>query len=217
MKKAVKAGNLCLLVLGMTLALTIAAAPATHADVTDVEFYIDPSLNAYSSSTPLHTKFNVTIMWNDTGTPLNTVFAWQVSLNYNSTLLNCTKAWQPNWDSDYIFYGMASVMPSAAYSDGNTAIMDTLSGLGVSGSGALKKLAIFQMDIIYIPPDGVAASSVLGITNQETIWSPDGFDYPVPAQIDGTYTIPELSLAVMMLALFATSTTAIVLHKKRTS
>jgi hypothetical protein len=217
MKKVVKAGNLCLLVLAMALVLTIAAAPAAHADVTDVEFYVDPSLNAYSGSTPLHTKFNVTLMWNDTGTPLNSVFAWQVTLIYNDTLLNCTKAWQPNWDPDYMFYGLATLMPPASYRDNNTMIMDTLSGFGVSSSGALKKLAIFQMDIMYVPPEGVEASSVLNITNRDTYWSPDGFDWPVPVQIDGTYTIPELSLVVMMLALFATSTTAAVLHKKRIS
>jgi hypothetical protein len=171
----------------VVLMLSLAAAFPVHSSIADVEFYVDPPVNSFTDSTPLHTRFNVTVMWKDTGTPLNDVFAWQITMYYNPTLLNCTKAWQPNWDPDYIFYGMASVMVPPYYSDGYTTIMDTLSGLGAKSSGALKKLAIFQMEIIYVPPPNTTVSSALNINNTDSFWSPDGFDWPTPILTDGIY------------------------------
>lgn len=204
-----------MLIFGIILTLSLVTTHPAHAAVTDIEFYADPALNQYPGSTPLHTKFNVTVMWKDTGTPLTGVFAWQITLYYNSTLLNCTRALQPISDTDYIFYGMATVAPKAMFAADNVQIMDTLSGSGVSGNGALKKLAVFELDIMYVPPQGVTASSVLGINNADSFWSPEGTDWFNPTLTDGTYFIPELSLAIMFLALFATSATAVVLHKKR--
>jgi hypothetical protein len=212
MKKVVKAGNLCLLMLEIILTLSL-IPPPTRASASDIEFYVDPAVNSYPGSTPLHTKFNVTIMWKDTGDPLTGAFAWQITLNYNSTLLNCTQGWQPVADTDYIFYGMATVKPSPSFDVGIVQLMDSLySGTGI---GALKKLAIFELDMMYVPPEGVVVNSTLSINNADSFWSPDGADWPTPILTDGIYYIPELSIAIMFLALFATSATAIVLHKKR--
>jgi hypothetical protein len=212
MRKVVKAGNLCLLMLGIILILSL-IQPPTRASASDAEFYVDPAANSYPSSTPLHTRFNVTIMWKDTGDPLTGVFAWQVTLNYNSTLLNCTRGWQPVADTDYIFYGMATVKPSPSFETNAVLLMDSLySG---TGTGALKKLAILEFDIMYVPAEGVVVNSTLNINNADSFWSPDGTDWPTPILTDGIYYIPELSIAIMFLALFATSATAIVLHKKR--
>lgn len=202
-----------MLILGTMLMLSVVATPRAHASEADIEFYIDPALNQYPSSTTLHTKFNVTVMWKDVGTPVTEAFAWQITMNYNLTLLNCTRGWQPVWDGDYVFYGMSTVRPTASLAGGQAQIMDSLySG---SGSGALKKLAILEFDIIYLPPEGIQASSALNINNADSFWSPDGTTWNNPTLTDGTYTIPELSLAIIFLALFATSTSALVLHKKR--
>lgn len=214
MKKVVKAGNLCLLMLGIILALGLITSPI-HAAQSDIEFHVDPALNEYPSSTPLHTKFNVTVMWQDSGTPLTGCFAWQITLIYNSTLLNCTRGWQPVADTDYIFYGMTTVKPLPSFDVGTVLMMDSLySG---AGSGALKKMAILEFDVMYVPPEGVVVSSTLNINNIDSYWSPDGFDWPTPSLTDGIYSIPEFPIAIMFLALFATSATAIVLHKKRIS
>jgi hypothetical protein len=212
MKKVVKAGNLCLLMLGIILTLSF-VTPPIHASASDIEFYVDPAVNSYPSSTPLHAKFNITVMWNDTGDPLTGAFAWQVTLSYNSTLLNCTRGWQPVADTDYIFYGMTTVKPSPSFDVSSMLIMDSLySG---TGSGSLKKLAILEFDIMYVPLEGVVVNSALNINNADSFWSPDGIDWPSPTLTDGIYYIPELSIAITFLALFATGATAIVLRKKR--
>jgi hypothetical protein len=213
MRRIVKAWNLCLLMFAIILTSSLVTTHLAHAAISDVELYVDPALNQYGTSTPLHTRFNVTVMWKDTGTTLNEVFAWQITMYYNLTLLNCTRAWQPVWDSDYIFYGQTTVKPPAGFLPDNVAIMDTLySG---SASAALKKLTILEMDIMYIPPEGVVVSSALNINNADSYWSPDGIDWNNPTLTDGIYYIPEFSLAIMFLTLFATSTAAVVLHKKR--
>ena len=78
-------------------------------------------------------------------------------------------------------------------------------------------MAILEFDVMYVPPEGVVVSSTLNINNIDSYWSPDGFDWPTPSLTDGIYSIPEFPIAIMFLALFATSATAIVLHKKRIS
>jgi hypothetical protein len=158
-----------------------------RADVGDVAFYVAPADNSFTTSTTaVGTRFNITVMWKDTGTPLNEVFAWQTTMYYNSTLLNCTRTWQPVWDTDYIFYGKTSVKPGAAFSPDNVQIMDSLySG---SGSGALKKLVIIEMEIMYAPPQGMAVSSALNINNADTYWSPDGATWNDPTRTDGAYS-----------------------------
>jgi len=169
----------------VVLMLSLAVAFPVHSSVADVEFYVDPPVNSYPDSTPLHTRFNVTVMWKDTGFPLNPVFAWQVAMYYDLTLLNCTRAWQLVWDTDYIFYGMTTVKPSPVLDPGSVMIMDALySG---SGSGSLKKLAILEMEIMYIPP--TTASSALNINNPDSFWSPNGIDWYTPILTDGIYTV----------------------------
>jgi hypothetical protein len=177
-----------ILTLGLTAALPI------HAGAANALFFVNPLANPFPSGTPIHTRFNVTVMWLDTGTPKMAVFAWQIAMNYNSTLLNCTRGWQPVWDTDYIFYGMTTVKPSPMLETGSAWLIDSLySG---SGSGLLKKLAIFEMEIMYVPPPGVTVQSVLNINNQDSFWSPDGFNWPSPILIDGTYTYSSRALAL---------------------
>jgi hypothetical protein len=155
------------------------------ADVGDVEFYVTPVNNDFATSTTaVGTRFNITVMWKDNA-PLTGVFAWQITLKYNSTLLNCTRGWQPVADSDYIFYGMTTVKPSPALDVGSALIMDSLySG---SATGSLKKLAIFELQIMAAPPQGGELSSILNIDNGDTYWSPDGLNWNDPIRTDGTY------------------------------
>jgi hypothetical protein len=216
MKKVMKTGNLCLLVFGIMLTASLAVAIPVRADVADVELYIEPAVNAFPSTTQLHTRFNVTVWWKDNGTTLSEVFAWQVALKYNFTLLNCTRGWLPVWDDEYIFRGKASVAPSPAFHVDDVWIMDNIYAGTPPSTGELKKLAIIEMDIIYIPPAGITAASVLDIDNVDTLWSPDGFDYYDTgyARTNAIYTIPELSLIALTLALFTSSTTAVILHKR---
>jgi len=156
-----------------------------RADVADVEFYVTPANNDFATSTTaVGTRFNITVMWKD-NTPLTGVFAWQVTLNYNSTLLNCTGAWQPAADTDYIFYGMTSVKPLPSFGAGSVQVMDSLySG---STTGSLKKLEIFELQIMIAPPQGGELSSILNINNGDTYWSPDGLNWNDPVRTDGTY------------------------------
>lgn len=177
------AESVCLLTLGLMLVLgTFAGLPPVHATAADVEFYVDPCTNSFTGDTSA--RFNVTAMWKDTGTPLNKVFAWQISLYYTSTLLNCTRAWQPVWDTDYIFYNMTTVRPPAGFFVGYVQAMDVLYR-NSSAVGDLRKLAIFEMDIMYIPPQGVTVSSALNINNVDTFWSPDGLNWNDPVKTDG--------------------------------
>jgi hypothetical protein len=221
MKKIVKAGNLCLLIIGAILVLSVAIAPSARAGPADVEFYFDPNPAQFAGDTPVGTRFNVTVMWKDNGDTLNHIFAWQVSLQYDPTLLNCTQALQPTWDSDYVFYGMAPLLTPPSGDVGYMLIMDALQGK-VYATGALKKLVVFEMEIMSVPSGG--ASSSLHINGTDTMWSPTGklwyqaayTDTPSDfTATDGLYTIPELSIVVMTLALLATSTAVVVLRRKK--
>jgi len=161
-----------------------------HADVGDVEFYVTPANNSFTTSTTtVGTRFNITVKWKDE-TPLTDVFAWQVKLVINTMQLNCTRAWVPIWDANYLFAPAAPNWNHPAPSGLGTneiLIMGTLMPPATAVKSASGLLCIFELQIVTAPPQGGELSSALNINNGDTYWSPEGLNWNDPTRTDGTY------------------------------
>jgi hypothetical protein len=173
------------------LMLSVAGVlPKGKADISDVEFFVSPTDNFFETgTTPVGTKFNITIMWKDAGTPLNNVYSWQVKLVINTTLLNCTKAWAPTWDANYLLKpGEPNWNHPAAAGLGTNeiTIMGTLQAPATPVQNRSAKIAIFQLQIMKAPAKG-DYSCPLEIDNSDTIWSTNGNDWYDPIRTNGHY------------------------------
>jgi hypothetical protein len=161
-----------------------------RADIGDVEFYVTPANNNFATSTtPIGTRFNITVMWKDKA-PLDEVFAWQVKLVIDITQLNCTRAWVPTWDANYLLKpGSPNWNHPAPSGLGTSAIlvMGTLMPPANTVQSASALVCIFELQIMKSPPVGSELSSALNINNGDTYWSPDGLTWYDPIRTDGTY------------------------------
>jgi hypothetical protein len=177
---------LAMLILGMAGVFT-----RVKADVSDVEFYVSPANNYFdTTTTPVGTQFNITVMWKDSGTPLNNVYAWQVNLRIDTTMLNCTRAWAPTWDPDYLLYPRKPdwLHPAASGLGTNEiTVMGSLQSPATPVQDRSARLAIFQLNITRAPVRG-NLSCVLDIDNSDTTWSPDGtHSWYDPIRTNGNY------------------------------
>lgn len=187
-----KAKILSLILLAM-LTLSIAEAlPGAKAGVSDVEFYVSPSDNFFETgTTPVGTRFNVTVKWKDSGSPLNGVFAWQVRLVADASMLKVDRAWQRKWDSNYLLYdaelaGNTSNPAPSGVGTADVTIMGTIMGVGPIEHKASATMATFELEITRAPAKG-ALSCALQIDNSDTFWSPDGDNWYDPIRTNGNY------------------------------
>lgn len=189
MFKALKKDFTGILIMIVMLSLAIRVSNV-HADTGDVEFYVTPASNSFSTSTtPVGTKFNVTVMWKDKA-PLASVFAWQVKLVIDTTMLNCGRAWVPTWNTSYLLKPMEPNWNHPAPSGINTneiLVMGTLMPPATAVSSASALVVVFELEIVKAPPTGGELSSSLNINNVDTYWSPNGIDWFDPIRTDGTY------------------------------
>jgi hypothetical protein len=183
--------NLVSILVIITVLSLAANASIVHADKGDVEFYVNPADNSFNTNTtPVGTRFNITVMWKDSGTPLNNVYAWQVNLRINTTMLNCTRAWAPTWDPDYLLYPRKPdwLHPAASGLGTNEiTVMGSLQSPATAVQDDSAKLTICELEIMKAPPVGGELSSALNINNVDTIWSPDGLLWNDPIKTDGHY------------------------------
>jgi len=181
-----------MLITSTTLLLIIGAfkfslTPSVSAAPSDVVFYVNPAVNYFeTAATPVGYKFNVTVMWQDSGSPLNAVYAYQINFQYNATLLNCTRAWKPTWNSTWLFYGKSVVGLGAVYRPGEAMVAESLLGMA-SASSALSPLAIFELEIKKAPPEGGQVSCTLNIDNADTYWLDTDLNEQTPTKTNGTY------------------------------
>jgi hypothetical protein len=184
--KIISIALLVTLLLGMTAAIV-----PIHADIADVEFFVDPATNSFNfPAKPVNSTFTVTV-WMRDALPLAGIFSWQITMLYDATQLLCTNATQALGDSQYIFYGMSTVAPLASFETGSVQIMDSLySG---TGSGLLKKLANFTFKIIKAPGKYETLNSTLNIDNVDTFWGddvpPPNTNYYDPIRTNGAYQL----------------------------
>jgi hypothetical protein len=182
-----------MLITSTTLLLIIGAfkfslTPSVSAAPSDVVFYVNPAVNYFeTAATPVGYKFNVTVMWQDSGSPLNAVYAYQINFQYNATLLNCTRAWKPTWNSTWLFYGKSVVGLGAVFRPGEAMVAESLLGMA-SASSALSPLAIFELEIKKAPPEGGQVSCTLNIDNADTYWLDTDLNEQTPTKTNGTYT-----------------------------
>jgi hypothetical protein len=179
-----------LILLAMLMLSMAGVLPKAKAAVSDVEFYVTPADSFFETgTTPVGTKFNITVMWKDSGTPLNNVYSWQVKLVIDTTLLNCTKAWAPTWDANYLLKpGEPNWNHPAAAGIGTNEIiiMGTLQAPASPVQNRSAKIAIFQLQIMKAPTIG-DFSCLLEIDNSDTYWSPDGVNWYDPIRTNGHY------------------------------
>jgi hypothetical protein len=207
--------SISITILGLFMVLNCIAAPLVYAEKAVVEFYTSPSqISLDASTTPLGYRFNVTVMWKDSGSPLNEVYAYQATLKYNATLLNCTRAWRPTWDSTWLFYGKSVVGLLPAYGVGFVTVGDSLMGVD-SASSALSPLAVFELEIRMAPPEGGQVSSVLGIDNVDTYWLDYDLNEGPLLKTNGNYTIPEFSHVALIIAFLALCSLPMILRKTK--
>jgi hypothetical protein len=185
-----KLKNLTSILIIVTVLLLAIEVTYVRADINDVEFYVTPANNNFTTSTTtVGTRFNVTVMWKDK-LPLTEVFAWQVKLVIDTTQLNCTRAWVPTWDANYLLGPRAPNYNHPAPSGLGTSeilLMGTLMPPATPVQNASALLCIFELQIIEAPPQGGELSSALNINIGDTIWSPNGLDWYDPTRTDGTY------------------------------
>jgi len=184
--------NLALPLAIITALFLVSTASLVFAVPADVEFYVSPSNNSFETGTaPVGYRFNVTVMWKDSGSPLNEVYAYQATLKYNATLLNCTRAWRPAWNSTWLFYGKSVVGLLPSYGVGFVTVGDSLLGVD-SASSALSPLAVFELEIRMVPPEGDQVSSVLGINNVDTYWLDVDLNEQTLTKTNGLYIYSSL-------------------------
>lgn len=157
----------------------------------DVEFYVDPATTTLYDTSPIGTRFNITVMWKDTGTPLTDAFAWQVILNINTTILNCTRAWQPTWDANYLLKprepNWMHPPPDGLGTDTIT-IMASLSPEEIPPvQAASARLAIFELEVVYTLKAG--DSLLLRIDSEDTIWMTDNINWYIPVRTNGNVQV----------------------------
>jgi len=207
--------SISITILGLFMVLNCIAAPLVYAEKAVVEFYTNPSqISLDASTTPLGYRFNVTAYWRDVGTPLNEAYSWQVLLKYNATLLNCTRAWIANWDSSYIFYGLTTIALAPSYRVGEILVADTILGINL-GSGSLSQLAIFELEVSSVPPEGTFYSCVLRIDNVDTFWLDTDLNEGPLVKTNGNYTIPEFSHVALIIAFLALCSLPMILRKTK--
>jgi hypothetical protein len=226
---------MCFLLFFAMLSSLIAKNPAHCEDPKTI--YLDPTEYRFGSSTPVGTKFNVTV-W-----AMSDVYPWklmmfQVYMTFNDTLINSTqfmgsvtsdwsiRAW-PNqdlgdrdWDYSYVFKGIAGgAIGNPIYyhlGSGEGAIMigDLVSNdLNVS---APKKLCTIEFEIKMVPSEGTEWTSILGINSTSDTYLYD-FNGPISGVVreNGSYVIPEFSAALLVSLMVATVFAAVFMEKLR--
>jgi len=191
----------------------------------EARIYLDQSLNVFPESTPLGTKFNVTV-WVENVANLG---ASQVHLEFDDAVLRVTRWFEPKDDPQYVFYGRNTLGQPDTEND--TGYRHLPTGMGMaeigimlfppetpyfSGSG---KLCIFEFNITAGPPPPVL-TSILTLHNSTThgyTYLLDGdteLDIPLTLD-DGSYTFVPEFVPLLALSLLMTSTTIAVLLKRK--
>ena len=218
--------------------LALSVVPSSYCSPTNtITIYFDPQTYVFSSSTPVGTKFNVTIWVNSTEYPWN-LMMFQVYVIFNASLVNVTelegvsgagniRAW-PNenlggrsWDEQYVFYGQSGgAIGNPVYydlGDGMGAVMlgDLVTGdLSIDGP---KKLCAIEFEIKVVPPEGSPPLSCDFTLNP----SPDTILYTSEGEItdiilgSGQYVVPEFSMCFLLALMVAVSFTVIYIKKSR--
>jgi len=166
---------------------------STTGGISDVEFYVSPATTFLYDTTPVGTRFNITVMWKDSGTPLNDVIAWQVKLTINATMINCSRAWQPTWDPDYLLKPREPNWTHPAPAGLGTSEICICGALGPPlpppVHAASGKLAIFELEIAHALNTGDYL--LFGINNYDTFWTPDGFNWYDAKKTNGRLQVPN--------------------------
>jgi hypothetical protein len=165
---------------------------STTGGISDVEFYVSPATTFLYDTTPVGTRFNITVMWRDSGTPLNDVCGWQVSLDIDTMMLNCTRAWQPTWDPNYLLKPREPNWTHALSGIGTSRILIC----GILGPpspppvrAASAKLAIFELEIAHALNKG--DSLLLDINSSDATWTPDLVKSYDPKKANGKLQVPN--------------------------
>jgi hypothetical protein len=199
-------------------ALTLPTLAAGEARV-----YLNPSQNVFPETTPLGTKFTVTIGIENVAN----LGAAQVHLEFDDTVLNVTRWFEPKDDPLYVFYGKNTLAQPDTENDTNYRHLTTGMGMAeiavldfdpapyFTGSGII---CIFEFNITTGPPPPVL-TSVLTLHNSTM----HGYTYlldgdtedEIPLTLeDGSYTFVPEFIPLLALSLLVASTTIAVLLKR---
>jgi hypothetical protein len=184
--------------------------------------WVEPPVESYSSSTPVGTKFNVTIWLNVT---VNTN-SWQFFLVYNHTILQAlrcdyTGIGKSQWSGSKPVY---TVFPSIMPIPKNASYAYVLHGEVLQSSDnqtGAGSLSWVEFNITYVPPAGISIHSVLLLdqTRPATSYALDAALNDVTPKLTFdkcNYFIPEFPLPTLLVAFFAVAS-VIVLIFRRTS
>jgi hypothetical protein len=186
--------------------------------------YLDPSNNTYNKTTPVGTKFNVTVWCADI--PVDIAGA-QITLHFNDTILNVTAWYVPSLsDQNFFYYGATKITALPDPPDPGYVHVD-------AGHGYIKvavlngylppkapwghngTIAIIEFNITKTPSDGQLTSS-LSINNIDTyLKDPSNVNIPGVTIEDGSYTIIPEYTPVIALSFFITSTAIVILLRKK--
>ena len=192
---------------------SLAAAP---------RIYLDPHDNTFPETTPVGTKFNVTVWVGDSPD----IGGAQVYLEFNDDIINVTRWFVPSLsDSNFFYYGATKIStlpdpPDPGYIHvgvGHGCVkVAVLNGYlpPVAPWGHNGTIAIFEFNITKGPPP--LLSSVLKINTTDTyLLDPDGSEVLGVAKEDASYTIIPEFLPLVALSLFIALTAAVVLLRKK--
>jgi len=215
--------------LGFTTLLTLSilfsaiAFSPVHAQTAHApnSMWIEPMIENYDSSTPVGTKFNVTV-WLNVTSPVN---SWQFFLVYNSTHLQALRCdytgngksqWSGTLPVDTVLPDLSAIPGNASYSYVlHGEVLKSSANRTVAGS-----LSWIEFNITYVPPQGVSIASEL-LLNQVSVFKsiaqdPEFNDIVPALTFDKcNYFIPEFPLTVLLVAFFAvTSSIALIFRRK---
>jgi hypothetical protein len=195
--KNIKVSMIPLLVT-LSAAIFIAACQNIPIVYAAPRIYLDPSNNAYTTTTVyVGYRFNVTVWVEDSPD----IGAFQVHLRFNDTILNVTRWFEPKWDAQYIFSGKTtSALPSPP-DPGYVHLGPGLARVQVGAnlfptpptqppSSGTGKLCIFEFNITALPSPDETLSCTLNINTTDTyLLSPAGLKVSGVIKENGNYQL----------------------------
>jgi hypothetical protein len=98
---------------------------------------------------------------------------------------------------------------------GEALVGDSLLG-EASASSAHSPLAVFEFEVLVVPPAGQTYSCTLNIDNEDTYWLDTDLNTQTPTKTNGTYIIPELPQELALtITLLASCSVSIILAKRK--
>jgi hypothetical protein len=207
--------------LALSILFSAIAFSPVHAQTPHMpnSMWVEPMVKNYDSSTPVGTKFNVTV-WLNVTSPVN---SWQFFLLYNSSHLHALRCdytgngksqWSGTLPVDTVLPDLSPQNASFSYVVHGEVLK---SSANKTGAGSLSWI---EFNVTYVPPQGVAIASEILLDQVgafRSLAQDPEFNDIVPALTFDkcNYFIPEFPLTILLAAFFAATTSIALIFRRK--